>query len=358
MNFGDLMEKKSDGDGDRAESRTKWSTEDAQNRPARCKSKPLSAAAFDSISRLPFSKRKAPALLSLCLGVVGKHFEDIMLDLGEIAVNFPADVKMAMVAIARRRKLLTDYVLISLIDTSWEILDLCGSDVSDIGLTKVAEICKSLRAVDISRCGKATVVGVSALFQCCSSLVTLRCGGCLRSDNTMRRCLGLLKPQLTPVEEDTWEEIDAMEFTHGAQSLRWLVWPTIDPESLESLSTECPRITVNPTPSTSPFREIRFPKEVSPDVALDDFVVQDIDPKTWSVWGHVPKAEPSPSSNPNELSIAEKFRLAFAERDARLAPKRAKNARQHLRRSAREWMKDTDAKAIVLASQLSKSLNM
>ncbi|CAM8949693.1 unnamed protein product [Rhodiola kirilowii] len=355
MNLGDLMEKKSGGDGDRAESWTKWSTEDAQNRPARCKSKPLSAAAFDSISRLPFSKRKAPALLSLCLGVVGKHFEDIMLDLGEIAVNFPADVKLAMGAIARRRKLLTDDVLISLIDASWEILDLCGSDVSDIGLIKVAETCKSLRAVDISRCGKATVVGVSALFQCCSSLVTLRCGGCLRSDNTMRRCLGLLKPQLTPVEEDTWEEIDVMEITHGAQSLRWLVWPTIDPESLESLSTECPRITVNPTPSTSLFREIRFPNEVSPDVALDDFVVQDIDPKTWSVWGHVPRAEPSPSSNPNELSIAEKFRLAFAERDARLAPKRAKNARQHLRRSAREWMKDTDAKAISEKPELQES---
>lgn len=217
----------------------------------------------------------------------------------------------------------------------------------------------------------------------------------------MRRCLGILKPQLTPVEEDTWEEIDTMQIAQGAQYLRWLVWvysfdlptvnavysflvfqlilfivilymctgesissmshilqPTIDSESLYSLSTECPRITLNPTAS-SHLKETCFLDEVSPDIPLDNFVVKDIDPTTWSVRGHAPKAEPSsPSTNPNELSIAEKFRLAFAERDARLAPKRAKNARQHIRRSAREWMKDTDAKSIVLASQLSKSLRM
>lgn len=54
-----------------------------------------------------------------------------------------------MAAIARRRKLLNDDVIVSLADSSWEILDLSGSDVSDFGLTKVAEMCKSLCAVDI-----------------------------------------------------------------------------------------------------------------------------------------------------------------------------------------------------------------
>lgn len=56
---------------------------------------------------------------------------------------------MALAAIARRRKLLNDEVIIALAESSWEILDLSGSDVSDIGLSKVAEICKFLRAVDI-----------------------------------------------------------------------------------------------------------------------------------------------------------------------------------------------------------------
>lgn len=54
------------------------------------------------------------------------------------------ELQMALVGIARRRTLLTDDVLLSLIDPSWEILDLSGSDVSDVGLIKVADICKFL----------------------------------------------------------------------------------------------------------------------------------------------------------------------------------------------------------------------
>lgn len=54
-----------------------------------------------------------------------------------------------MAAIARRRRLLNDDVIISLAESSWEILDISYSDVSDFGLAKVADICKSLRAVDI-----------------------------------------------------------------------------------------------------------------------------------------------------------------------------------------------------------------
>lgn len=56
---------------------------------------------------------------------------------------------MAVAAIARRRRLLNDDVIISLADSSWEILDISDSDVSDLGLGKVMEACKSLRAVDI-----------------------------------------------------------------------------------------------------------------------------------------------------------------------------------------------------------------
>lgn len=57
--------------------------------------------------------------------------------------------QIAIASIARRRKLLSDDVIISLADSSWEILDISGSDVSDFGLVKVAQMCKSLKAVDI-----------------------------------------------------------------------------------------------------------------------------------------------------------------------------------------------------------------
>lgn len=62
---------------------------------------------------------------------------------------FVIEQQMAIAAIARRRRLLDDDVIISLADSSWEVLDISGSDVSDLGLVKVVEMCKFLRAVDI-----------------------------------------------------------------------------------------------------------------------------------------------------------------------------------------------------------------
>lgn len=90
------------------------------------------------------------------------------------------------------------------------------------------------------------------------------------------------------------------------------------------------------------------PREALMGTVLDDFILKDIDPRTWEV-----KIAISLSAvNCNALPIAERFRLAFAERDARLAPKRAKNARQHRRRAERDWVTgSTDAKAVALASK-------
>ncbi|KAJ0734160.1 putative leucine-rich repeat domain superfamily [Helianthus annuus] len=304
----------------------------------------------------PFMKRKPPALVSLCLGILGKHLDDIIEDL-EVLTSFPPDIKMAIAAIARRRKLLNDDVIIALAESSWEILDLSDSEVTDIGLLKVIEICKHARAMDISRCGNITSFGVSELVKHCHCLEILRWGGCPRSEHTARSSLSFLKPTLNNVEEDSWEELDTTEIVHGAQSLRWLVWPKIDKDSLESLSMECPRIIVNPKPSLFGHKGIDIPKHALSGVPLDDFVVEDIDPKTWQVPGsRVRKTQPDLSSI--ELPIAERFRLAFIERDARMAPKRAKNARQRQRRAAREWLtSSTSAKSVVLASQMSKNLH-
>lgn len=133
--------------------------------------------------------------------------------------------------------------------------------------------------------------------------------------------------------------------------------PKIDKDLLESLSMECPRIIVNPEPSPFGYRGIQIPQGALENVQLDDYVVEDIDAKTWAVSGLTPINTPSIALGSNELTIAEKFRLAFEERDNRLAPKRAKNARQHQRRAEKEFlMMSTRAKAIALASRASKSL--
>ncbi|KMT12743.1 hypothetical protein BVRB_4g088390 isoform A [Beta vulgaris subsp. vulgaris] len=306
-------------------------------------------------SSFPLERAKPPSLVSLSVAVIGKHLEDLIPELGEIATAFPAHIKMAIAAIARRRKLLNDEVIISLADGTWEILDISCSDISDFGLAKVAEMCKNLRAVDISRCSRVTRNGVFQLVQHCHSLEILRCGGCPRSDYTARRCLGLFKPKLNNLEGDSWEELDPAEITHGGQSLRWLVWPDIDPESLENFSSECPRVKVNPQYSPFGYKGVAVPKGALPDTILDDHIVEDIDPGTWPSCRPITRILPVVTS-PNELSMAEKFRLAFVERDTRLAPKRAKNVRQHQRRAEREWMMSAEAKAVVLASQANKSL--
>ncbi|KAJ4975240.1 hypothetical protein NE237_000346 [Protea cynaroides] len=305
-------------------------------------------------------KAKPRSLVNLCIGVLGEHLEDIIPDLAEIAACFPPLVKITMAAIARRRKLLNDDVLISLAESSWDILDVSGSDVSDHGLARVAEKCKSLRAVDISQCSKISEQGVSELVQHCHLLEILRCGGCPKSENTARRCLRILKPKLNYVEEDSWEELDSMKIAKGAQSLRWLVWPKIDDDRKKKLAAECPRIIVNPKPSPIGFRGLEVPFEALPDIALDDPIVKDIDPTIWPVCAVASSVSiPSVSLSHNEISMAERFRLAFVERDARLAPKRAKNVRQHQRRENRDWVtKSTDAKSVALAAQLRKSLHI
>lgn len=138
-----------------------------------------------------------------------------------------------------------------------------------------------------------------------------------------------------------------------------LLQPKINKESQEILTAECPRIIVNPKPSPLGFRGIEIPREALHQFALDDPIVNEIDPKTWAVTGFVTSRTHVllPVSSSKELSMAEKFRLAFLERDTRLAPKRAKNARQHQRRAERErLMMDSRAKALALASEATKSV--
>lgn len=143
-----------------------------------------------------------------------------------------------------------------------------------------------------------------------------------------------------------------------ANPLSTVLQPTIDKDSQETLTSECPRIVVNPKPSLISYRGTEIPQEAIMDFVLDDPIVKDIDPKSWAVSGfNAVKRTALPVTSPNELSIAEKFRLAFLDRDTRLAPKRAKNSRQHQRRAEREWVTtDMEAKALALASKANRSM--
>ena len=113
---------------------------------------------------------------------------------------------------------------------------------------------------------------------------------------------------------------------------------------------------MNPKPSLFGHKGIDIPQQALAGVPLDEFVVEDINSETWAVPASRLRTNP-PVSSTIELPIAERFRLAFVERDARLAPKRAKNARQRQRRAERDWVTtSTNAKSMVLAAQMSKKL--
>eukprot|EP00252_Welwitschia_mirabilis_P009696 TRINITY_DN22439_c0_g1_i1.p1 TRINITY_DN22439_c0_g1~~TRINITY_DN22439_c0_g1_i1.p1 ORF type:complete len:336 (-),score=54.00 TRINITY_DN22439_c0_g1_i1:22-1029(-) len=278
------------------------------------------------LSKSDVDKRRCRSLVSLCLGVLGSHLEDILEQLSELAGLLPADIKMTLMAIARRRGLLCDSVLIALAETSWDLLDVAGSEVTDAGLQRISEICVNLRAIDISRCNRITSKSVCALLQNCHQLEILRCGGTPLSDVAARRCLDFLKPKLHEIEEDNWEELESKEITEGAQSLRWLIWPSIDEDSKYSLSRECPKVILNPP--NHRYRDLSVPREALPAQVLDELAVEDIDPETWAVKASATlRLSSATTTQCGILSKAELFRLAFCERDERLAPKRAKNMR-------------------------------
>lgn len=134
--------------------------------------------------------------------------------------------------------------------------------------------------------------------------------------------------------------------------------PKIDDNSKETLAAECPRVTINPQPSPYDLSGSKVPVEALASVPLDHSIVEDIDPKTWAVSAapRRPVAPPNPNAPP-EIPIAERFRLAYVEREARLAPKRAKRERQQRRRAERDYvMYDIDARSIALAAQASRNL--
>lgn len=308
--------------------------------------------------------RGPPSLVSLCVAFLGQHLEGIIEDVHLFAPAFPSPIRQALAGIARRRGLMCDVLLRALIDDSWRILDVSDSAVTDEGICHVADRCSQLEAIDLSGCDKISVTAIQRLVETNPGLHTIRVGGTPESDAVFRLSLRKIVPGLSTVgmqrEEESWEDVDMKNVGKGAQALRWLVWETIDEKSFKTLQTKCPKIKVNPKPFSF---AVQTPREALIDVELDAPFVADIDEGAWSDRRDLNSCKGNSefedrtmvSGDIFEPSLAERFKLAYQSREERLAPKRAKNLRQKLRREERAWLKDdVEARSRFLASSVAR----
>eukprot|EP00898_Chlorokybus_atmophyticus_P001109 jgi/Chlat1/199/Chrsp1S03036 len=317
--------------------------------------------------------RHPRTLLATCLGFIGQHLEFLLEQLAEegdvLSRILPPPIKASLLALARRRKLLADQVLLEFLDDSWTLLDVSDSQVTDASLKHASAFCSRLNAVDISWCANLTAEGVVSLVRSSTELQVLRCGGCAANDAVMRKVIRALVPKLRHDEDRSgWEELD--DVVVGAHSLRYLVWPSIDEKSLEFLTKEWPKLRVNPIVGRS------CPLEADARVALDSTLIAGVDERSWtsSIASSSTQAQLDDRLTAgaammrtflakrgidvdfSTLHIAERFRLAYVLRDERLAPKRAKNTRQAARRAARRQDRQ-DMAAFVDSQWLDKDLH-
>ncbi|CAI5478022.1 unnamed protein product [Closterium sp. Yama58-4] len=360
-----------------------------------------------------------PTLLQLCVGEVGRYLPHLLrmnaceFDLRGFVALLPPHARLALTAIARRRGLLSDWLLEALVDDTWQIVDLSGSDVSDQSLCHVAQTCPTLVALDIRECNAVSLHALTLLLKACPALQVLRMGGSPACNKVARAAVKWMLPQ-QPVrgtegaqsadagvegeeEEETvrgegeggegsWEEVEEL-LEERVPALRWLVWPEADPNTAALLASKCPRILLNPAPPSPPpphslplvYSHIpTFPSSTAPSpplplspisalpsallsrTPLQAFPRSPSTAPTWSVksGSKVPEAQEKPEAQ-EELSIAERFRLAFVARNERLAPKRAKNQRQRERREGRDRAAaDVALRARLLAGAASRSLRL
>ncbi|GJP37467.1 hypothetical protein CLOM_g21870 [Closterium sp. NIES-68] len=209
-----------------------------------------------------------PSLLHLCVAEVGRYLPHLLsmdpqeFDLRQFVALLPSHARLALTAVARRRGLLSDWLLEALVDDTWHIVDLCGADVSDEGLCHVARTCPELVALDIRSCDAVSLAALTHMFKACPSLQVLRLGGSPASDRVAREAVKWMLPQ-QPVRgtegaatsetgreavgeereeerggsrqgeeggeeegfEGSWEDVEE-RLEERVPSLRWLVWPS------------------------------------------------------------------------------------------------------------------------------------
>lgn len=293
------------------------------------------------------TEKSFPSLQALCLGSLGEVLPELLEVGTDILPLLPSHCKAALLALARRQGLINDGTLAMLVDEEWTTLDLAGcSTVSEVSILSTLYSTPHLRALDVSHCA-FSAASLRQLPRLCPQLQVLRLGGCLIASRPVARALGQIVPviQQPAAASESWEhDVVACEEGVNARltSLHQIVWPDCPSWLAEQLATVCPKIQVNAyDSSTRPGKEIS--EAANPGIALDtaNFKACRMEALI-AVAVEVPMDAAVPEVVPEQISIAERFRLAYAERDQKEAVKAvkvlqqaARNEAQRQRRAAR-----------------------
>ncbi|KAK9837476.1 hypothetical protein WJX81_005159 [Elliptochloris bilobata] len=305
--------------------------------------------------------RDFPTLYRICLGLLAEHVEEV-LELGELVQPYlPADARLTLLAVARRKEILDDAALATLVDGDWTALDVATSAVTHDGLLSALRQLPRLRALDLSWCENLGPATLREAARLCPSLETLRVGGSSNAvaaaEAALQYIVPLVRPSSGSAAGESWEELPDPDSTLCAEGrlahLRHLVyhWPLHGAVSLAMLRALCPRLACNPQPGRAP--EVADPAIDLDEPALDALAHLGVaGHKAWLV-GYAPRGAgnasgtveaPSTGSGaavaarkdfvrgPALPSLAERFKAAYASRAAKLSAEHARNLRRAERR--------------------------
>lgn len=216
--------------------------------------------------------REIKPLKWLVADLLARHVDELISVCGPSLLHLPPDVRAALLAAARRRGCLDDAALAALMDEGATILDVshCGAAVTDAGIESLASrgALRRIVAADLTACDAITPRGLRALAAAAPRMHTLRCGGSPSAnaaanaavaprEEVLPGVLPRLRPNPARDHHESWEDLVA-EHPHprrdrddpdedvgvGAASLRWLVWPDVDPVRRSRVHLRCPRVRV------------------------------------------------------------------------------------------------------------------
>lgn len=145
---------------------------------------------------------------------------------------------------------------------------------------------------------------------------------------------------------ESWEDADEVECSNLA-NLKYIVWPGIPTNVLSYIHNITPKVVV--VASMTDHNNMKLPQWANPGLSLDTPYIDDIGPQAWGDVdpgsdGHSTTFSSGDSrgvglinNDPAALMpIAERFRLAYVEIEARKAAKSERNYKQRKRRALRK----------------------